>query len=97
MITNLYTIYDMDTAEYSPIFHSANDASAIRSFCLSMKDAPEVYKTRTELYYIGRFDSSTGFIINLDDDKINTVVFSGSSISDWFKEREKIGKTGGCK
>ena len=93
MITNLYSIYDMDTEEYSPIFHSANDVSAIRSFCLSMKDAPEVYRNRTELYYVGQFDSSRGCILFSDDDVVNVAVFSGSLISDWFKEREKVGKS----
>lgn len=88
MITKLYSIYDMDTEEYSPIFHSVNDCSAIRQFCLTMKDAPEVYKQRTELICFGSFDSLLGSLTGIFPES----VFKGEDVSGWFADREKVVK-----
>ena len=88
MITGLYSIYDMDTKEYSPIFHSANDYSAIRQFCLTMKDAPKVYQDRTSLYFVGSYDSGTGCITSFSAG----CVFKGEDVAGWFADREKVVK-----
>ena len=89
MISNLYSIYDLDTEEYSPLFHSVNDSVAIRQFCLSVKDAPKIYQDRLVLRRCGSFDSSTGFVCT---EFCPCEVFLGIAVSDWFAEREKVVK-----
>lgn len=57
----LYSVRDVATEKFGPVFEMENDTAAIRAFRNSVKGNP--FKHDMELYHLGTFDSESGAIL----------------------------------
>ena len=82
MIVKLYSVCDTVAEEFGPIYSCKNDEVAKRAFHDLIKDSPSPLDY--DLYFLGTFNSDTGFIdpvtlpvrVNLvssSDDKVEEV------------------------
>lgn len=57
----LYSVKDVATEKFGPVFEMETELAAVRAFRNSIKDNP--FKYDLQLYYLGEFDSDNGGLL----------------------------------